>query len=382
MKKQLAILTNFLTLALLGLTANAQAPSSELKHFAREGLSFDYPAAVKFEDASGPLGQTLILTQGEGGAQIMVISRYEFVDSPEQLAKAREEVFDKFVAAMMQEFKKQEAEKVERTEKKIEVGGLEASGVRLHALLGSEPGSAEIYLLVLGRRLVVVSFIGSDKELAEAASAWATVRRSLKVGPRASAAADAPAQMDVPDVGTWTGPTYKNQYFGLTLTIPQGWQVQDASVKQRINEKGKELVTSDDPVKKDQINQAVENTLNLVTVSQYPLGSAATSNPVFVCGAEKVPRTMVKDADYTAGLKQSLQYLQVPIHVAKDIYTQTVGGVEFSVIDLALDFNGTTVNQRYYAHIKKGYALFFIVSYQTEEQFRMQTEMLKTVVLQ
>jgi hypothetical protein len=90
-------------------------------------------------------------------------------------------VFDLFVDTMIKEFEKQQA-KVERADTKIEVGGAQASGVGLRTVLDGELGNAEAYSLVLGRRLVMVSFIGSDKELDAAASAWAIVRNTLKVG--------------------------------------------------------------------------------------------------------------------------------------------------------------------------------------------------------
>jgi len=183
MKRRFAILMQFVVCAASCLAANAQRPAPELKHFAKGGLSFDYPAEVTFEDQSEPGGQHLVLTYANSGAQIMVMARYEIIDSPEQLAKARKEVFDYFVDAIVKEFERQKAQ-VEHVERQIEVGGAQASGVRLRAMLGGEPGNAEIYFLVLGRRLVLVTIIGSDKELAAAAAVWTTVRRSLKVEDR------------------------------------------------------------------------------------------------------------------------------------------------------------------------------------------------------
>jgi hypothetical protein len=169
-----------IVLALVPTLASAQAPAPALNHFYKGGLSFDYPADVTCEDKTDSGGQHLVLTHAENGAQIMVMSRYDTIDTADQLAKARRDVFDFFVNAMIGEFEKEQA-KVDRAERQLEVSGAQASGVRLRAVLGGEPGSAEVYSLVLGRRLVVISFIGSDKELEAAATAWGIVRRSLKV---------------------------------------------------------------------------------------------------------------------------------------------------------------------------------------------------------
>jgi hypothetical protein len=180
-----------IALALISMVVSAQTPTSALNHFFKEGLSFDYPADVKFEDKTGSGGQHLVLTHAGTGAQIMVVSRYDVIDTAEQLAKARHDVFDFFVDSMVKQFEIQEA-KIERSETQIEVGGAQASGLRLRAVLAGEPGNAEVYCVVLGRRLVMVSFIGSDKELEAAASAWGIVRRSLKVGQTAASIGTAP----------------------------------------------------------------------------------------------------------------------------------------------------------------------------------------------
>ena len=196
------------------------------------------------------------------------------------------------------------------------------------------------------------------------------------------AAAKASAPPDMPDDGTVTGSTYANKYFGLTLTIPAGWQVQDSSFKKRINEKGKELVTSDDPTTKGELNRAADNTLNLLIVTQYPPGEARPFNSIFICGAEKIPAGVRTDADYMSALKNTLKYAQVPITIERDVYSEQIGGVAFSVIDFKSNYSGAIVSQKYYAHVMKNYTLFFIIIYQTDEQLKTHTEILRSVVLQ
>lgn len=157
-----------------------------LSHFAKSGLSFDYPAAWKIEDLSNQNGQQLVLTSGgSGGAQIMVISRFERVSSADQLATARREVADTFIETMWQELQKIDP-KVSRNVAQIEAAGAEATGVSLRAVLNNEPGRADIFSLLLNQRLVMLSLIGSDKELAQAATAWTTIRRTLQIQPVAA----------------------------------------------------------------------------------------------------------------------------------------------------------------------------------------------------
>lgn len=177
-------------LMLCGAQALAQSPAvgnapGQTSHFVKDGLSFDYPANWKIEDLSTQSGQQLVLTNGGGGAQIMVISRFDRISSADQLATARREVADTFIETMSQELQKIDP-KVSRSVAQIEVGGAEATGVSFRAVLNNEPGKADIYSLLINQRLVMLSFIGSDKELAEAATAWAIIRRSLQTQPVAA----------------------------------------------------------------------------------------------------------------------------------------------------------------------------------------------------
>ena len=197
------------------------------------------------------------------------------------------------------------------------------------------------------------------------------------------AAAQSHAPNDVPerpDPGSVTGSKYTNKYFGFTLTIPSGWNVQDADFKKALSEKGKEIVTSDDPGKKDQIEKAVDQTLNLLTVTELPPGSAG-SNALLICGAERPPG-MKTDADYMLGVKTTLKYSQVPVTFERDVYYEEVGGVMFSVLDLTVNYSGVIVRQKYYAHVVRGYALFFISIYQTPQQLSTLSQMMKSVTLQ
>lgn len=187
---------------------------------------------------------------------------------------------------------------------------------------------------------------------------------------------------DEPDLGSVSGNTYTNNYFGLTLKFPTDWNVQDAEVKKQISDKGKEIVTSDDPAKKAELERAINSTLNLLTVSERQIGSLGPQqNSLLIVGAEKPPPGVKTDSDYMLALKNTLKFSHVPVTVEKDVYNEQIGGVAFSVIDFNTDFSGVIVKQKYFAHIRKSYVLFFIITYDTPEQLKTLDEMLRSVVL-
>ena len=165
----------------LGLPLSTPAQSAKgLKHFAARGLSFDYPEAIELDDRSSPGVQHLVI-QSKGRAQIMIMSRLDEITTAGELAAARHEVVDPFVETVFKQIHEDDPN-VARSAAQILVGGAPATGVRLRAVLNNEPGNAEIYSLQLGSRLVVLSLIGTDREIAESAPVWLAIRHSLKVG--------------------------------------------------------------------------------------------------------------------------------------------------------------------------------------------------------
>lgn len=177
-RRVLAALISILAFAICQ-SVLAQTTASELKHFAAHGLSFDYPATIELDDRSSAVGQHLII-QSKGRAQIMVVARFAQINTPQELAAARREVVESFVETMWKQVQADDPS-ASRADAKIEVANAEATGVRMRAVLNNEPGNAEVYSLQLGSRLVIVSLIGSDREIAASAPAWLALRRSLKI---------------------------------------------------------------------------------------------------------------------------------------------------------------------------------------------------------
>jgi hypothetical protein len=181
--------TMVMTVLAFALCQSALAQSiahDQLKHFAVKGLSFDYPEEIELEDHGTASGQHLVI-QTKGQAQIMIVSRYAQIDTAAELAAARREVVDSFIATMWRQIHEQDPN-VSRTAAQVEVAGAQATGVKLRAVLDNQPGNAEIYWIQLGSRLVLISLIGTDREIAASAPAWRVICRSLKVEANSEAA--------------------------------------------------------------------------------------------------------------------------------------------------------------------------------------------------
>ncbi|HZT59516.1 MAG TPA: hypothetical protein VFA21_12975 [Pyrinomonadaceae bacterium] len=170
--------------ALLCPRAAAQGVATGAKHFSDKGLSFDYPPDLSLDDQSKEGGQVLVLKQEKKSAQIIVFSRFDSINSPEEFEAARRAVADAYADSMFEEMKKEA--QVERTNVETRIAGAQAKGTRLRATLNGVPGNLEVYWVLLGKRLVVVTLMGPDEEIAELADAWAMFRSSLRVAPAAA----------------------------------------------------------------------------------------------------------------------------------------------------------------------------------------------------
>ncbi len=163
---------------LLGLSAFAQDPT--VKNFAKDGLSFDYPANWRISDQSTSQMQFIELEQGD--AIIRVRSPREWLKTPEKEAHAKklfqDQYVDQFVASVEQQHLNPK-----RSPSTTQIAGADAEGVSVRAVMDGQPGGMDSYYRVISDRLVNISTIGSEKDFAKSATAWNMIRNSLKVEP-------------------------------------------------------------------------------------------------------------------------------------------------------------------------------------------------------
>jgi len=181
--------------------------------------------------------------------------------------------------------------------------------------------------------------------------------------------------------GVISDSVYRNDYFGLRVTIPQGWTVQGDDVKQRIQEGGKTAIVPKNEEDKEQLEAAVDRTLNLLTVSKFPLGTPGQVNALFMTVAEAVPLSTTGPA-YILQLKSVLQQTRVPVDFVDDNQVETINGVQFYTLTIALRPGENIVRQKYYVIIKKGYALGLITSILSESDTGVVNNILKSVTVQ
>lgn len=158
----------------------ASVAAQNTKHFAKEGLSFDYPEGWTITDESNSDAQQLTLSRADSEAMIKFFVHRGKVNTPEKLAQAKTKIVDPYLNYTEKQFVQMGA-KPERAAATTEIAGAAAEGVRITATLDREPGEAGVYWTTVGERLVVLTLFGPYKALKKAAPTWEAVRNSLKI---------------------------------------------------------------------------------------------------------------------------------------------------------------------------------------------------------
>jgi len=191
-----------------------------------------------------------------------------------------------------------------------------------------------------------------------------------------------PSPQPAVSAGTITDSAYVNEYFGLRLTIPEGWNVYDAQGRQMVLERGRKMVTSSDKSVQAGLDAASVRTVNLLTVTKLPQDQSGMSNAVFACGAEPLAGSGVNTGEgYLAAVKRLLPYAHVAYQIEEDVGSENINGQDFGVLTLKVEGLAGTVRQKYYAVAKRDYALFCISTYTNDGDRQLMTKAMSSISL-
>lgn len=166
-------------IALVAAIGLAQDPN--VKRFEKDGLSFDYPANWQISDQSTGQMQYVEIAR-DGYAEIRIRTPREWLKTPDKEAAAKKLIQDQYVETFASQIQ-QAGMSPKRSTAATQISGADAQGARIRAVMDGEPGGMDSYFNVVSDRLVQMSIIGSEKEIAKSAAVWDMIRNSLKVEP-------------------------------------------------------------------------------------------------------------------------------------------------------------------------------------------------------
>ncbi len=186
------------------------------------------------------------------------------------------------------------------------------------------------------------------------------------------------------DLGTMQGPLYKNKYFKLTVKIPPTWHVQDNETKKKLMAQGSNIASGGNQKLRDDLDASALDSVNLLTVFQYPAGTSAGYNPVFVLMADKVSQFpgVNRGSDYLRSAKALMERSKMSISFVDGVSSTALGGTSFDTMAVEIKTPKLIVTQKYFATIKKGYALIAILSYATDKELQDLTGIVQSITFQ
>src|SRR6202171_2329057 len=132
------VLPHALAIVLACALSVAAQTGSEARHFAKDGLSFDYPASWQISDQSTAQMSLIPLLRGDGYAEIRVRVPREPLRSPQKEAGAKKLIADKYVEQFVDSLQ-QAGLKPTRAEATTEIASGAGVGIRIRAILDREP---------------------------------------------------------------------------------------------------------------------------------------------------------------------------------------------------------------------------------------------------
>ena len=197
----------------LAVTASGQLPES--RHFAKDGLSFDYPANWFLNDRSTESAQHLTITRPGTSLLIMVIAYREAIVSRDQLLTATAGITEPYIRSLVE--KLSDARMAAKRESACAaIGDATIGGVQVRGVINNEPATAEVYVLPKGRRFVNLVYIRKNADDTNGASAWRVVRDTLRID---MLQADKPVD---PNIDLLSGSIYAGGVLnGKALSLPR-----------------------------------------------------------------------------------------------------------------------------------------------------------------
>jgi len=170
------------------------------------------------------------------------------------------------------------------------------------------------------------------------------------------------------DYGSWYGSTYKNDFFGFSITLPQDWHiVGDEEYKVRM-----QVMLDADFVDKDKMKKIVKNTdittAKLICANRYTEEEAMEKedfNSNFLLMSENLSHDRKKYdlAEYVKVYHQKIGRAVRGVTVISES-RKMIGGREFASMKISLEIHdGITLYQEHLIHVKNDFALLFFLGW-------------------
>jgi hypothetical protein len=165
------------------------------------------------------------------------------------------------------------------------------------------------------------------------------------------------------DFGRMEKSEYLNDYFGFRVSVPESWHLIERETRDAALQVSKEMSKGSDPKVNAGIDKSMAKTYVLFSLTKFPLRTPNVRQAMFQCGIEELSDKDMSARVYLEKNKDFLLNSPLNYKLLKDVFPATVAGTSFYAMDMQQSAGGVTVTHRYYSTVRKGYALFFVISY-------------------
>lgn len=166
--------------------------------------------------------------------------------------------------------------------------------------------------------------------------------------------------------GKITGNIYQNDYFGMSITFPKEWVILDKAQMDSVMKlgEGQSKENYSDLQKKDMENRSVY----MLFLFRHSLLSPVPFNSNFLSLAERVKtfNNIKTGGDYLKIIIDPISAM--PENTVSPISKTLINGVEFYTARTLNKTVEMSISQKMYCIVKKGYAIFFALSYVDENE--------------
>jgi len=172
------------------------------------------------------------------------------------------------------------------------------------------------------------------------------------------------------DYGNWSDSTYRNDFFGFSITMPESWHIASKEEMDAIEWIDEDFVNRQEAEKAAKIAEIT--TADLFNVFRYTDDEAEAResfNPSVSAFAETLP-LLINRAEYVKQTRQLIAKTMPGINIKSET-NRTVNGVEFIVLETEVSIQGIRIHQEYWVCLKHGFALLFLLTWVDAEEKQM-----------
>lgn len=179
------------------------------------------------------------------------------------------------------------------------------------------------------------------------------------------------------DYGQVEQSVYQNDFFAISIKLPQDWQVQTKAQFDSIRAgKSGSQSSQNKVVKVSEVTSAT-----LLSVCKYKSDTFFDFNPTMSALVEHIgPRSGTHSArDYLINAQKMLKHSPIHYESHDSISKEVIGGKLFYRLHARIVNGQLDISQDYYSAMMKGFCFSFILTYSNEEDWQQLKQMLSSV---